>query len=197
MSRHLQSVDDHPTSSPPKDGRTGVVLANDHRGLRRSLRWLLDHEPDMDVVDEASDFEATVREVTRQRPDVLVLDLRMPDGSGTESIERLHELSPATALVVTTMHETELYATRALRAGALGFVLADTADRELADAVRRAAHGLVYLSPRVKFAVAVTDVRRSPLRSGDPRGAPTLRGEHRLDRRAVRGRGFDLERSVQ
>ena len=146
-------MSDRPSSEPPKIGRTRVVVANDHRVMGHALSFLLQREADLLVVGEASDFEATVREVTRQRPDVLVLDLRMPDGSGTESIERLHELSPATALVVTTMHETELYATRALRAGALGFVLADTADRELADAVRRAAHGLVYLSPRVKFAV--------------------------------------------
>lgn len=131
-----------------------MVVANDHRVMRRTLSWLLRREDDLEVVGEASDFEAAAREVANRRPNVLVLDLRMPDGSGTESIERLHELSPATALVVTTMHETELYATRALRAGALGFVVVDTADRELADAVRRAANGLVYLSPRIKRALA-------------------------------------------
>ncbi len=153
MVRSLSPVIDSPSFAPPKSGRTRVVVANDHRVMGRALSSLLQREDDLLVVGEASDLGAAVREVASQRPDVLVLDLRMPDGSGTESIERLHELSPATALVVTTMHETELYATRARRAGALGFVLADRADRELADAVRRAAHGLVYLSPRIKRAV--------------------------------------------
>jgi DNA-binding NarL/FixJ family response regulator len=146
MLRSVSPLSDLPSFAPPKIGRTRVVVANDHRAMGRAFSCLLQLEHDLEVVGNASDYEAAVREVARQRPDVLVLDLRMPDGSGTESIERLHELSPATALVVTTMHETELYATRALRAGALGFVLADTAERELADAVRCAAHGLVYLS---------------------------------------------------
>jgi DNA-binding NarL/FixJ family response regulator len=153
-----------------------VVVANDHRVMGHALSCLLQREHDLEVVGEVRDFEAAVREVASQRPDVLVLDLRMPDGAGTESIERLHEISPATALVVTTMHETKLYATRALRAGALGFVLADTADRELADAVRRAADGLVYVSPgssspsRNRCPSEPAQIRRSARRSDTARG---------------------------
>ena len=140
--------------SEPSDGRTRVVLANDHLGLRRSLRWLLDHEQDLDVVDEASDFEAAVHEVAVEHPDVLVLDLRMPNGFSAERINRLRTVSPSTGIVVTTMHANEMFAAEALRAGALGFVLADSADRELADAVRQASRGLVYTSPRLTRAVA-------------------------------------------
>ena len=146
--RHLQPVDDRDTDGRPNDARTHVVLANDHSGLRRSLRWLLDHEDGLDVVGEASHFEAA------QHPDVLVLDLRMPDGFNAERIKRLRAASPGTEIVVTTMHVNEAFATEALRAGAIGFVLADTADRELVEAVRRASRGLPYTSPRVSRAVA-------------------------------------------
>ena len=154
MSRHLRPVDDHRRISEPSDGRTRVVLANDHLGLRRSLRWLLDHEQDLDVVDEASDFEAALHEVAAYHPDVLVLDLRMPDGVSAERIDRLRTASPSTGIVVTTMHANDTIAAQALRAGAVGFVVADSADRELADAVRQAARGLVYTSPRLARAVA-------------------------------------------
>ena len=154
MAGHLSAVDDPLPTTPPGARPTRVVVANDHRVMRRALTRLLQREDDLEVVGEAGDFEATASEVARGRPDVIVLDLRMPDGFRAASIERLRRLSPTSAIVVTTMHENELYATAALRAGALGFVLVDTADRELADAVRHAARGHVYLSPRVRRAVA-------------------------------------------
>ena len=139
---------------PPQSRQTRVVLANDHPGLRRSLRWLLEHADDLDLVDEAGDFEAALHEVAVEHPDVLVLDLRMPHGFSAERIRRLRTASPATEIVVTTMHVNEAFATEAHRAGAIGFVLADSADRELVEAVRRAAHGLPYTSPRVRRAAA-------------------------------------------
>jgi len=129
-----------------------VVLANDHRGLRHRLRWLLDRADDLDVVGEASDFESALHEVAAKRPDVLVLDLRMPEGFSDERIRQLRTLSPATEIVVTTMHVSEAFATMALRAGAIGFVVADSADRELVEGVRRAARGLSYTSPRLRHA---------------------------------------------
>ena len=115
---------------------------------------MLDHADDLDVVGEATDVEATLHEVAVQHPDVLVLDLRMPHGFSAERIERLRTASPGTEIVVTTMHVNEAFANEALRAGAIGFVVADSADRELVEAVRRAGHGLPYISPRVRRAVA-------------------------------------------
>jgi two-component system, NarL family, response regulator NreC len=136
------------------DQRTRVVLANDHPGLRRRLRWLLDYVDDLDVVGEAGDLEAAALEVAVEHPDVLVLDLRMPDGFSAERIKRLRAVSPGTEIVVTTMHVNEAFATEAARAGAIGFVVADSADRELVDAVRRAGQGLPHMSPQVRRAVA-------------------------------------------
>ncbi len=150
MSR-LQAVHDRAT---PVNGRTTVVLANDHAGLRRRLRWLLERADDLVVLGEASDFEAAWREVADERPDVLVLDLRMPDGFSAERLKQLRAMSPATEIVVTTMHVNEAFATEAHRAGAIGFVLGDSADRELVEAVRHAGLGLPYTSPRVRRAVA-------------------------------------------
>lgn len=133
---------------------TTVVLANDHPGLRRSLRWLLERADDVDVVGEASNLEDAVRAVTIHSPRVVVLDLRMPDGFSAERIQRLRTLSPAAEIVVTTMQDGRGFAIEAHAAGAIGFVLADTADRELVDAVRRAGRGAGYTSPRVRRAVA-------------------------------------------
>jgi two-component system response regulator NreC len=152
--RHLHRVDDRDPDSSVGNRHTRVVLANDHPGLRRSLRWLLDHADDLEVVGEATDFEATVHEVAVQHPHVVVLDLRMPDGFRAERIQRLRTASPGTQIVVTTMHANEAFATEALRAGAIGFVVADSADRELVEAVRSAVRGLPYTSPRVRRAVA-------------------------------------------
>ena len=152
--RRLQPLDDRDAGNSSGNRRTCIVLANDHPGLRRSLRRLLEDPNDLDVVGEASDYDAAMHEVATEHPDVLVLDLRMPDGFSAERIRRLRTASPATGIVVTTMHVNDAFATEALAAGAIGFVVADSADRELVEAVRRARRGLPYISPRVRRAVA-------------------------------------------
>jgi CheY-like chemotaxis protein len=148
VARHLHSV---PVPSP-RDvaGPVRVVLADDHRPLRRTLRRLLEREQDLDVIAEAADFESALRQVRRYRPAVLVLDLRMSDGSIAERIHRLHEGSPMTRVVVITMEQSQRFAEQAHRAGAIGFVLKDSADTELCDAIRHAARNVRYESPRVR-----------------------------------------------
>jgi DNA-binding NarL/FixJ family response regulator len=126
-----------------------IVLAEGHRLMRRSLRVLLEREDDIAVLAEATDVATVIREVRACSPDVLVLDLEMPTGSGIAAIRWLHEHAPATRIVALTMQDGPAVAEYAYDAGALGFVLKEFADAELVDAVRDAAAGRHYLSPRV------------------------------------------------
>jgi len=139
-----------------------IILADDHRVVRRGLQMVLDAEPDFTVVDQAGDVDAVHSSVREHRPDVLVLDLNMPGGSVLDAIPRLRAESPATQIVVLTM-ETSPAAVRAVReAGALGFVLKDAADSELADAVRRVAAGERYLNRRMASKLIAERIRTEP-----------------------------------
>jgi len=126
-----------------------VVLADDHALMRRSLRLLLDGEEGLQVIAEAEDMASAVRHVHGHKPNVLVLDLRMPGGSSIETIRKLRERAPDTQVVVLTMEDNPVFAQHALAAGAVGFVLKDRADSELGAAVRAAACGEEYISPHV------------------------------------------------
>ncbi len=127
-----------------------VVLADDHTLMRRSLRGLLDAEEDVEVVGEADDLVSVEREMRLRQPHVLVLDLGMHGGfTGLESIGRLRECGPRTMIVGLTMQDEPVFAQHALIAGVVGFVSKDLADAELAQAIRAAARGEQFVSPRV------------------------------------------------
>src|SRR5262245_65195147 len=115
---------------------------------------VLDAEEGFEVVAEAGDLEATHRYVRAHRPRVLVLDLNLPEGSSLAAIPELREESPDTAVVVLTMQQEPAFAREAIRAGALGYVLKQSAGSELVDAVRAAAAGETYLNPQLGAQVA-------------------------------------------
>jgi two-component system response regulator NreC len=127
----------------------GIVLADDHEVVRTGLRMLLDAEPDLTVLAEASDLESTKRYVLGHHPDVLVLDLNMGDESSLPLIPALVADYPATRIVVLTMQSDPSFAREALRTGATGYVLKQAARDELVLAVRLAAVGENYLNPRL------------------------------------------------
>jgi two-component system response regulator NreC len=131
------------------DAPIRVVVADDHAMVRRTLRLLLDVEEDVDVIAEAVDLTAVMLHMSRHVPHVLVLDLRLPNGSSIETIRQLRRAFPETEVVVLTMEDSPLFARKAIEAGAIGFVAKDRADTELVDAVRLAARGEAYVSPRV------------------------------------------------
>jgi two-component system, NarL family, response regulator NreC len=151
-----------------------VVLADDHYVVRRNLRLLLDREEDVEVIAEAADLSTVLRHVPAHVPNVLVLDLRMPNGSSIEAIRRLRAEVPETEIVVLTMEESPAFAHQAMSAGAIGFVLKDRADSELPVAVREASRGEEFISSRV--AAGLDALRRAV--SGDglsPRETEILR----------------------
>ena len=133
----------------PETKTIGVVLADDHAVVRSGLRMLLEAEPDIAVLAEASDVDSAARYVLGHKPQVLVLDLNMGDESSLPEIPRLVERSPGTAIVVLTMQDDPAFAREALGGGALGYVLKQAADEELIEAVRLAAAGETYLNPRL------------------------------------------------
>jgi two-component system, NarL family, response regulator NreC len=149
--------------SPPSDAHRGeagasdtirVVIADDHSMVRRGLRQVLDAEEGFEVVAEASDLESARRYVRGHHPDVLILDLNLPEGLSLGAIPDIRAESPETQIVVLTMQNEPAYARQALSAGALGYVLKEAAESELVEAVQRAAAGDAYLNPRLGARVA-------------------------------------------
>jgi DNA-binding NarL/FixJ family response regulator len=127
-----------------------ILLADDHALMRHGLRGMLGAQPDLEVVGEAEDGAAAVEEAIRLRPDVVVMDIRMPRLDGIQATKRLvaQDRERFRVLVLTTFDLDE-YVFEALRAGASGFVLKDTPPERLADAVRPVASGEALLAPPV------------------------------------------------
>lgn len=149
----------------PQASPIRVLLADDHHAVRRNLRLLLETEDDVDVIAEADDIATVLMALSAHVPHVLALDLRLGEGCGVDAIRRLRLEVPQTEIVVLTMEASSVLAQASLRAGAIGFVLKDTADDELVEAVRRAVRGQYYVSGRVA----------SELDELHPRGAPAAR----------------------
>lgn len=137
---------------------TRLVLADDHVVVRQGLRLVLEGEADLEVVAEAGTVEETLRKVRAIRPHVLVLDLNLGDESSLGSIAALRADVPETQIVVLTMQSEPAFAREALQAGAAGYVLKESADDELVDAVRAAARGETYLNPRLGARLATEPV---------------------------------------
>lgn len=126
-----------------------VIVADDHEMIRRGLRQLLEREGGIALDGEAVDLESTAHALSERQPDVLVLDLNMPDGSAVEVLGELRTRSPGTRIVVVSIDDSPAFAQRALAAGATGFVLKELADEDLANAIYAASRGDEYLSTPV------------------------------------------------
>jgi two-component system, NarL family, response regulator NreC len=136
-----------------------ILLADDHALVRHGFRMILAAQPDMEIAGEAGNGREAVELAQKLKPDVVVMDVTMPELNGIEATRRLIELSPRTRVLALSMHKDNVYVREILRAGARGYLLKDSADADLIAAVRAVAKGEGYLSPGVSDAV-LSDYRR-------------------------------------
>lgn len=142
-----------------------VLLADDHTLIRGGLRLLVEQQPDITVVGEAEDGRAAVAQVAQLKPDVAVLDIGMPNLNGIEAAQRITQEDPRVAVVILSMHGDETYILRALKSGARGYLLKDSAESDLVRAIRAVAQGKSFFSPAVSK-VLLEDYVRKLKRSG-------------------------------
>jgi DNA-binding NarL/FixJ family response regulator len=139
-----------------------IVLADDHRMVREGLHALLEKQNDMKVIAEAGDGRTAVKMARKLRPNVVVMDLTMPDLNGIEATREVLRAAPGVKVIVLSMHSDKRFVAEALRAGAAGYVLKGSAFEELANAVRIVASNQSYLSPAISGAVIQDYLKRAP-----------------------------------
>ncbi|HLF82314.1 MAG TPA: response regulator transcription factor [Anaerolineales bacterium] len=149
-----------------------LLLVDDHEVVRSGLRMLLDSEQDVQIVGEAGTAEEALRAVQELEPDVVLMDIGLPDLSGIEAATRIRELRPQVAVVALTIHEDKEYFFRMLDAGASGYVPKRAAPEELLTAIRAAAKGEVYLYPSLATLLVKDYMGQDP----DDREARILNG---------------------
>jgi two-component system, NarL family, response regulator NreC len=142
-----------------------VLLADDHKLIRAGLRLVVDQQPDLSVVGEADDGRQAVELAKSLKPDVVVMDIGMPNLNGIEAARQIGEMAPAAAVVMLSMHSDESYVLRALSAGARAYLLKDSATTDLVQAIHAVAEGKSFFSPAVSK-VLLQDYMRKLQRSG-------------------------------
>jgi DNA-binding NarL/FixJ family response regulator len=147
---------------------TGVLIVDDQALVRVGLRKILESEPDTSVIGEAADGEDAVAQAQRLRPDVVLMDIRMPVLDGIEATRRIVRAQPDARVLILTTFGLDGYVYDALHAGASGFMLKDAPPEEIAAAVRIVASGDALLAPSVTRAVVEEFARRLPVAPSPP-----------------------------
>ncbi len=170
--RSLAGVTDA-TTNAPEPGAHGaapkirVLLADDHTILRAGLRMMIDAQPDIEVIGEASDGRQALSETQRLQPDVVLMDITMPEMNGIEATRQIKRAGDAPRVLILTMHENEEYLFQVLRAGASGYILKEAASAELISAIRIVNSGRFYMSPSAQSMMVGDYLQR--VRSGEER----------------------------
>ena len=141
-----------------------ILLADDHNVMRAGLKLLLESHPGFKVVSEASEGNQAVENAIATRPDVVVLDIAMPKLTGIEAAQRIKGHLPQTAIIILSMHSDEGYVLRALKAGARGYLLKDSVENDLIEAIKALNEGKAFFSPEISKVLAEDYVREITVR---------------------------------
>ena len=166
-------------TTPPGNAKIRVFLLDDHELVRRGLRDLLEGEPDIEVVGEAALAGEALRRIPALRPDVAILDARLPDGNGIDVCREIRSAYPEVICLILTSFDDDDALFAAIMAGAAGYVLKQIRGTDFVDAVRRVAAGQSMLDPSVTRAVLAR------LRDGTPREDPRLHALTEQERRIL------------
>jgi DNA-binding NarL/FixJ family response regulator len=126
-----------------------IILADDHAVVRDGLRFLLEAQPDLSVVGDAANGREAVRQVAQHCPDIAILDIAMPELNGIDAMGQIHERCPDTQVIILSMYATAEHISRALQAGARGYLLKESAGAEVVQAVRAVYTGRRHLSQKI------------------------------------------------
>jgi len=136
-----------------------ILLADDHRMVRQGFKLILESQDDLEVVGEAGNGREAVEKALALKPDIVIMDVTMPELNGIEATRRIRDSASSSHVLALSVHRDAVYVREIVRAGAQGYILKESADSELLAAVRAIAEGNSYLSPEVAGAV-LTDYRR-------------------------------------
>lgn len=136
--------------SPPLTTKRRIFVVDDHPIVRQGLTQLLNDEPDLTVCGQGDDVYKSLSAIRQHPPDLALVDVSLKDGDGIELIKELRGLMPELPTLVLSMHDEQIYAERALRAGARGFIMKQEPPQALLDAIRHVLKGSVYVSDRIR-----------------------------------------------
>ena len=156
------------TGSNAAPARKKILLVDDHPFMRAGLAQLIDKQPDMIVAGEAGDDAAATRELAKTAVDLVLTDLTLPGRGGMELIKDLHATQPTLPILVVSMHDEVIYAERALRAGARGYIMKEAGGENLLAAIRQVMSGQVYVSPKMSARILDNMTARKPRGSNSP-----------------------------
>lgn len=159
------------TAKTPPKGKHRIFIVDDHPIFRQGLAQLINQESDLCVCGEADDYQGALRAVAELNPDMVIVDITLKDMSGIDLIKEVRKLNRGINMLVISMHDESLYAERALRAGARGYVMKQEASESIVQAIRQVRIGGIYASPRMteqmlsRFVEGPLDAVESPLKA--------------------------------